>query len=70
MQWGLIVSRRIFRTSRQGETIKWQYGLARMNNDSMAVSHNRREVWRIERQASQDWLHEPYLLLRVPETKQ
>jgi hypothetical protein len=51
-----------------GEATKWQYGLARMNNDSMAVSHKRREVWRVEHQESQDWLREPYLLTRVPET--
>jgi hypothetical protein len=53
---------------RAGETARWQYGLARMNNDSMAVSHNRREVWRVERQESQDWQRELYLLMRVPET--
>ncbi len=53
---------------RSGETTKWQYGLARMNNDAMVVTHNRREVWRIERQESQDWMREPYLLTRVPET--
>ncbi len=51
-----------------GGSTKWQYGLARMNNDSMAVSHKRREVWRVEHQESQDWLREPYRLMRVPET--
>src|SRR5262249_6039034 len=29
---------------RDVETTKWQYGLARMNNDSMAFSHNGREI--------------------------
>jgi hypothetical protein len=55
---------------RAQETTKWQFGLARMNNDSLAVSHKDREVWRIQRAEVEyeERLHAPYILMRVPET--
>jgi hypothetical protein len=52
---------------RDGENGRWQFGLARMNNDSLAVMHKDREVWRIGRVESQDGLRDPYVLKRVPE---
>jgi hypothetical protein len=56
---------------RSKETPRWQFGLARMNNDSLAVSYKDREVWRIKRAEAEyeDRLHAPYILMRVPETK-
>jgi len=52
---------------RSDEKARWQYGLARMNNDSLVVSHKDQEVWRIHRVESQDGLRDPYVLKRVPE---
>lgn len=47
---------------------RWTFGLARMNNDSLAVSHEEREVWRIERAELHDPLRDRYVLRRVPES--
>jgi hypothetical protein len=52
---------------RSKEATAWQFGLARMNNDSLAVMHLEKEVWSIRRADLQDRLHDPYVLIRVPE---
>jgi hypothetical protein len=46
----------------------WQYGLARMNNDSRAVVYNEREVWQVQRVDVQERLRDTYLLTGVPES--
>ena len=46
----------------------WQYGLARMNNDSMTALHKDTEVFQFERTTGDDRLHSPYVLMSVPES--
>lgn len=45
----------------------WQYGLARMNDESLMVRHKEQEVWRLQRAKSRDVLRDPYVLIKVPE---
>jgi hypothetical protein len=47
---------------------RWQFGLARMNNDSLAVMHHDTEVWSRHRADLKDRLRDPYVLTRVPES--
>jgi hypothetical protein len=53
---------------RTKEATRWQFGLARMNNDSLAVMHHETEVWNIDRADLKDRLRGPYVLTRVPES--
>jgi hypothetical protein len=46
----------------------WQYGVARMNNDSMIALHKEQEVFHFERTTGDDRLHSPYVLMSVPES--
>jgi hypothetical protein len=50
------------------DTPRWQFGLARMNNDSLAVTHHDQEVWSIHRADLKDRRRDSYVLMRVPET--
>src|SRR5579872_5938084 len=48
---------------------RWQYALARMNNDAVAVLHKDVEVWRVDRAKFEDRFHEPYILIGLPESR-
>jgi hypothetical protein len=50
------------------EATRWQFGLARMNNESLAVMHRETEVWSSRRADLKDPLRDPYVLTRVPES--
>jgi hypothetical protein len=53
---------------RAKDAVRWQFGLARMNNDSLAVMHHETEVWSIHRSDLKDPMRDPYVLSRVPES--
>ncbi|HEV3340872.1 MAG TPA: hypothetical protein VG125_10965 [Pirellulales bacterium] len=52
---------------RSQDGFRWQFGLARMNDDAMVVKHNDREVWRVEPLKRRDRLHDAYFLEGIPE---
>jgi hypothetical protein len=55
--------------ARQGpDGARWQFGLARMNPDPVAVTYREDEVWHLPRADLQDPLHDPYALIRLPES--
>ena len=51
------------------DELRWQYALARMNNDAVAVLHKDVEVWRVERAKFEERLREPYVLIGLPEAR-
>jgi hypothetical protein len=53
---------------RAKDAVRWQFGLARMNNDSLAVMHHETEVWSIHRADLKGRMRDPYVLTRVPES--
>jgi hypothetical protein len=52
---------------RSEDSFRWQYGLARMNDDAMVVKYNDQEIWRVEPLKSRDRLRDAYFLEWIPE---
>jgi hypothetical protein len=53
---------------RSEDGLRWQYGLARMNDDAMVVKYNDQVIWRFDPLKSRDRLHDAYFLEGIPET--
>jgi hypothetical protein len=52
---------------RDGHEHRWQYAVARMNDNSLAVYYQGRKVWRAEAIKARDPLRDPYCLVGIPE---
>jgi hypothetical protein len=48
---------------------RWQYALARMNNDGLRASYKGSEIWKVERGAYPGKINDPYRVMSVTETR-
>jgi len=46
---------------------RWQYGLARMNRDPLAVTYKGREVWKVGKVEPRGATTSPYFSIELPQ---